>query len=163
MELMIKKEYKQILSRFSELVLGILASFGRDSYINWPNLLVFWPLLVFQPCHYPKPSSYPYLEACLKAIELSVWSVTTNGVMARLEYKQRPEYKQIWPTYTGILTKTSQNPQKQAPKICLKSACIPSFRLLLFGPPGLPSDSCQPGNRGLDLKTRLIRPGSVES
>ena len=50
--------------------------------------------------------------------------------MARREYKQRAEYKQIWPIYIGILTETSQNPQKQAPRICLKSACIPSFSLL---------------------------------
>ena len=49
--------------------------------------------------------------------------------MARREYKQRPEYKQIWPIYIGIPSKTSQNPQNQASKICLKSACIPSFSL----------------------------------
>ena len=47
-----KKEYEQILSRCSESILGILGSFGWDSYINWPDLLVFCPLLVFLPCHY---------------------------------------------------------------------------------------------------------------
>ena len=60
--------------------------------------------------------------------------------MARLEYKQRAEYKQIWPIHIGILTETSQNPRKQALKICLESACIPSFSLCLRdqGYPGLP-------------------------
>ena len=53
--------------------------------------------------------------------------------MAGQEYKQRAEYKQIWPIYIGILTETSQNPQKQALKICLKSACIPSFSLMQQG------------------------------
>jgi hypothetical protein len=49
--------------------------------------------------------------------------------MAGQEYKQRAEYKQSWPIRIGILTETSQNLQKQALKICLKSACIPSFSL----------------------------------
>ena len=44
---------KEGIEDFQSLFLGILASFGKDSYINWPKLLVFWPLLVFPPCHYP--------------------------------------------------------------------------------------------------------------
>ena len=51
----------------------------------------------------------------------------------RREYKQRAEYKQIWYIHIGILTETSQNAQKQDLKICLKSACIPSFSLLVLG------------------------------
>ena len=50
--------------------------------------------------------------------------------MAGQEYMQRPEDKQIWTIYIGILTETSQNPQKQALNICLRSACIPSFSLV---------------------------------
>jgi hypothetical protein len=44
----IQADFKQILGAgfgdFGQFWLGIL-------YMNWPSLRVFWPLLVFLPCH----------------------------------------------------------------------------------------------------------------
>ena len=44
----IEADFKQILEA---CLWRFLASFGKKPYINWLNLLVFWPLLVFPPCH----------------------------------------------------------------------------------------------------------------
>ena len=53
-------------------------------------------------------------------------------LMAGREYKQRPEYKQIWPIYIGILTKSSQNPKKTGSGNLLK-ICFYSFLFITLG------------------------------
>ena len=61
--------------------MGILGSFGKDSYMNWPNLLVFCPLLVFQPCHY-------FRAAYQEPLELVGALRGSKRLMKRKEYKQ---------------------------------------------------------------------------
>ena len=78
------------------------------------------------PCGLSFSEVYAYIsfeslaEALLLAISAGLNIRYPGFPLKAQEYKQRPEYKQIWPIYIGILTEICQNPPKKALKICLK-------------------------------------------
>jgi hypothetical protein len=112
---LIQKEGQEDQETFKQLGGGGPSSF-TSPWSSWPS---FWLWALWKSINRPQD----------KLVSQGVILVSPRALMAGQEYKQRAEYKQIWQIHIGIPSKTSQNPQKQAPKICLKSACIPTFSL----------------------------------